>query len=296
MKVFDAELGDPNALAKAAAGCSHAIHAAGTRDRRTERKVLGWTHVAGTENVIAACRHAGVRRLTHLSCADVTLSAKPRVNWNEDRVLPSKGFDAHAETMARAEESVIGAGSGPFSTVVLRPAFVWGPGGERQEEWGTSTEICREGLAKGLALYSKGERFIGVSYIKNVAQAAWLSTQHDGAAGSVFHIVDAEMALAREFFTSLSEALELPPPRRGPGLGPSRLFARLSRLVGGQVSDAEILRRAQSHSFDSSRAREQLAFIPEVSQLEGMKALGDWARGLGGKEALAAGVKPTPTS
>lgn len=296
MRVFDAHLGDPSALAKVAEGCSHAIHAAGIRDRRATRKVLGWAHVAGTENVIAACRHAGVRRLTHISCADVTLSAKPRVNWNEDRVLPSRGFDAHSETMARAEESVIGAAAGTLTTVVIRPAFVWGPGGETQNEWGTAAEICREGLAKGLPLYSKGQRFVGVSYIENVAQAAWLTTQHEAAAGSVFHVVDAEMALAGEFFVSLSEALKLPPPRRGPGIGPARALAWLGRLAGGGTSDADVLRRAQSHSFDSSRARDQLAFVPEVTQAEGMKALAEWAAGVGGKEVLAGGVKATPSS
>lgn len=294
MRVFDAQLGDPSALAKAAEGCSHAIHAAGIRDRRAARKVLGWAHVAGTENVISACRHVGIRRLTHISCADVTLSAKPRVNWNEDRVLPSRGFDAHAETVARAEESVIGAGGGALTTVVLRPAFVWGPGGDTKSSWGTSPEIVQEGIKAGLPLYSKGERFVGVSYIENVAQAAWLTTQHEGAAGSVFHIVDAEMALAGEFFRSLSEALDLPPPRRGAGLALSRALAWFGRLGGGGTLDADILRRAQSHSFDSSRARDQLAYVPEVSQADGMKALSAWALSRGGKEVLAGAVKPTP--
>lgn len=296
MRVFDSQLGDPSSLANAAEGCSHAIHAAGIRDRRATRKVLGWAHVAGTENVIAACRHAGIRRLTHVSCADVTLSPKPRVNWNEDRVLPSRGFDAHAETMARAEESVIGAGVGALSTVVLRPAFVWGPGGETKSSWGTAAEICQEGLKAGLPLYSKGERFVGVTFIENVAQAAWLTTQHEGAAGSVFHIVDAEMTLAGEFFRSLSEALKLPPPRRGPGLTTSRALAWFGRFGGGGTPDTDILRRAQSHSFDSSRARDQLAFVAETGQAEGMNALSAWALDLGGKEVLAGAVKPTPAS
>ncbi len=293
--VFDGHLGEPAKLAEAAAGCRYAVHAAGTRDRNTSRKILGWTHVAGTDNVIAACQHAAIRHLVHISCADVTLQAAPRIHWNEDRVLSKAPFDAHAETMGRAEEAVIGAGTSSMTTNVLRPAFVWGPGGDGPGDLGTATDLCREGLAQGLPLFGPGDRFVSATYIGHVARASELAATAEGAAGSVFHLVDGELNLAREFFGGLSEALGLPVPRKGVGIGPSRLAAWFKRRLGGEApSAAHILRRAQSHTFSAERAREQLGFEPGMVAADGLVALRAWAESHGGAAALAAKVRHTP--
>ena len=49
---------------------------------------LRWVHVAGTENVVRAARHVGLRRVVHMSCAEVSLYAGDRMHWDEARVLP----------------------------------------------------------------------------------------------------------------------------------------------------------------------------------------------------------------
>ena len=76
-------LGDPNTIAAAATDCDVVFHCAGENSEHAAREALSWINVAGTENVVAATKHAKVRRLVLLSCADVTLLNTDRLNWKE---------------------------------------------------------------------------------------------------------------------------------------------------------------------------------------------------------------------
>src|SRR5688572_19652101 len=62
-----ASLGTPNAIADAAEGVEVAYHCASENAAGVSAPALSWINVAGTENVCAAARHAGVRRLVHVS-------------------------------------------------------------------------------------------------------------------------------------------------------------------------------------------------------------------------------------
>jgi nucleoside-diphosphate-sugar epimerase len=76
-------VGHPRQVAEAARGCELVFHAAGIASLHAPARVLRWVHVAGTENVLRAARHAKVKRVVHISCADVSLSAEDRMHWDE---------------------------------------------------------------------------------------------------------------------------------------------------------------------------------------------------------------------
>lgn len=259
-----ADLGDPEAIAKAAEECTHVVHAAGRR--HGTHAELGWANVAGTENVLNAASHAGVRRVVAISCADVTMTKRIRVNWNEDRVLTGRPLGSHAFTMNQAEERVIGAGKAEFETVVLRPALVWGAGDSRIDEW------LDEGRGKGLPLYGRGESFVATTHVENLAHCALLAATAEDAAGSVFHVVDDELNLARDYFEDLSRALDLPDPRK------SWLPFAAHFALASEHARVELVRRCRSHSFDQQRAIQTLGYTPKVSLTEGMARLSAWQR------------------
>lgn len=281
---FVGEFGDPKKIAEAAADCTVLVHAGGLRSHRASPQELGWTNVAGTENVLNASRHAGITRVIAIGCADVTMTSGKRVNWNEDRVLSVRAFDPHARSMARAEEQVIGAGGSTMETVVLRPALVWGAGATTQ-----LGELCAEGLHAGLPLFGRGEVFVATTHVDNLAHAVRLALEAEDAPGSVFHVVDQELSLARDFYGDLSRALGLPPPRTS--AAPFRwhylsaLWRRRRGASGAWPTD--VVRRARSHSFDQQRAITRLGYEPVVSLAEGMRELAAWALDQGGAEALA---------
>lgn len=293
--LFEGDLSSPQLMAAAAKGCEMAVHAAGEESHRATRRALGWIHVAGTENVVRAVEHAGVRRLVHLSCTDVTLHPGTRMGWNEDRVLTAPPADPHGATKLAAEELVIGSGGrgskgGAFETVALRPGLVWGPGPGQ-----TIPRLCAEALAAGgLRLYGSGRNLVPVTYSENLAHAVLCALQAPECTGNVYYVVDEELTLAGEFYTSLSAALGLPPPRK------SLLGARLELTLAGwrkRLGSAgpwpsDVLRRAFTASFDPSRAINHLDYRAPVPQLDGFAALAAWAERQGGPEALAERARP----
>ncbi len=292
--VHEGTLADPRAIAKAAEDCEAVVHCAGETSHRASPEALGWINVAGTENVVNAAQHVGVRRLVHISCTDVTLIKGPRVNWKEDRVIMQKPMNAYAQTKALSEEFVIGSGGlgssgkAPFETVVLRPALLWGAGDTSQ-----LPRLCAEGLDKGLSLFAKGENLIATTHVVNLAEAVHRSLTIEQAAGGLFFVLDRELTLSQDFYGSLSAAVGLPKPRRGLGLAMEYKRAALRRrLKQSGAWPSDVARRGQSHSFDSRHSSEVLQYEPPMSQGEGMAGLAKWAERVGGAKAIAALARP----
>lgn len=278
-KVFEGDLGDPNALARAAEGCDVVVHAAGRHDDHATLEELGWLHVAGTENVVNAARHVGVRRLVHVSSSDATLHRGPRVAWNEDRTLTHPPLGVVGRTKLEAEELVVGAGGDDrrLEVLVLRPGRVWGAG-----DTSRLPSLVAEGLSGGIALYGPGTNLVATTHVENLAHAAVLATRAE-ATGAIVYVLDAELNLANEFFGALSTALGLPSPRTS-SLGVRGQLALAWTKRG--VAVPEILRRAQSASFDPRRARDLLDYEPQVTFADGMRSLADWAERMGGASAV----------
>ncbi len=276
---FVGDLGEPNGIARAAEGCEIVVHAAGRHDDHASLQALGTLHVAGTENVVRAARHVGVRRLVHVSSSDATLHRGPRVGWNEDRTLTHVPLGVVGRTKLEAEEVVVGAGGdGALEVVVLRPGHVWGAGDRSR-----LPALAAEGLRGGVALFGRGDNLVATTHVDNLAHAAALAAEAS-ATGAIVYVVDAELNLAGDFFGAWSAALGLPTPRRS-ALGlRGHLALPWTRRA---VPVPEILRRGQSSSFDPRRARELLGYEPRVSLSEGMRGLADWAERAGGARELA---------
>ena len=86
------------------------------------------TNVTGTENVIAACKKHGVRRLVYTSTPSVVHGGGDLEGADESVPYP-KHFEAYyPETKAKAEQAVLAANGPELATVALRPHLIWGPG------------------------------------------------------------------------------------------------------------------------------------------------------------------------
>lgn len=286
VRVFEGDVGDPSAIARAAEGCDVVVHAAGRHDDRASLQELGMLHVAGTENVVRAARHAGVKRLVHVSSSDATLHRGPRVGWNEDRALSHLPLGVVGRTKLESEEIAIGAaGDRRLEVVVLRPGRVWGA-----RDRSRLPALAAEGLRGGIALFGPGTNLVATTHVDNLAHAAALATRSE-ASGSIVYVLDAELNLATDFFGALSTALALPPPRTS-ALG---VRGHLALSWTKSVSPEEILRRAQSSSFDPRRARDLLGYEPRVSLGEGMRELATWSLEDGGVRALVEGAQKPST-
>ncbi|MCB9594990.1 MAG: NAD(P)-dependent oxidoreductase [Sandaracinaceae bacterium] len=278
------DLGDPDSIAVAAEGCSHVINAAGIVDPDAHPRALRWTHVAGMENLLNACRHAEVERLVHVSCTDVTLANHDRVHWDELKPVPGKPFGPRAQSLQLAEDLALSASSPELATLSLRGAWVWGPG-----DTSRLPQLCAEGLDGGIKLVGSGTTYLATTYIDHLVEATVTALTAPEAPGRAYHVVDPVFQHARDFFSALSEALGLPRPRDG---SPFALAWPIARVRGqGAV---ELLQRGKSTLFDFSQACGKLSYDPQVELEAGLAAVAAWVEEQGGPKAVAAMKRPPP--
>lgn len=286
---FHGGLGDPSAMAIAAEGVEFVVNAAGIVSPQAAPRALRWTHVAGTENVVNACKHADVRRLVHISCTDVTLGNVDRVHWDEGRPLPGRPFGERARALQLGEEIAISASCGELEVTALRPAWVWGPG-----DTSRLPALCREGRSGGIRLVGDGTTFLATTYIDHLVDAAMSALSAPDAVGRTFHVVDPVFQHAREHFGALSEALGLPPPRRGPPFAVSWPIARMAGRAPGGLAPEALLQRGRSTLFDFNIAIGKLSYEPNVTIEQGMEATARWVEAQGGPDAVAQLERPAP--
>jgi nucleoside-diphosphate-sugar epimerase len=289
-----ASLGDPNAIADAADGVDVVYHCAAENSQAVPPRSLAWINVAGSENVLNAARHAGVRRLVHVSCADVTLVNRDRMNWKESRQLDERPLDEVSYTKLLAEELVLAGSTGSLEVVALRPAWVWGPGDRR-----TLPALCREAQSGRVTLCGSGENLVPTTYIDNLVDALLLAATAAASdvAGRAYHVLDADTLNAREFFEQLCAALGLRPPARGIyGLAYAMAWVRERARLSG-MKRADVARRGRSSLFDGVAAVRELGYTPKITVEQGMQAVATWAKQLGGATAIAATERtPSPAA
>lgn len=280
---FVGSLGDPNTIAEAARGCEAMVHAAGSACVRSSARALGWVHVAGTENALTAAEYAGCRLFVHLSCTDATLVRAGRPFWDESVTPTEAPLGALAQSKLAAEEIVQVSGNAMLRTVVLRPAMVWGPGDRtRLPRW------CAWALDGRLRLVGGGGHMMATTFVDNVAHGVALSLVHEVPSGRVFHILDAETPLARDFFREVCSAAGVAGPKQGHSRGLELALARARRWVGAEgMLPVEVVQWGASTSFNGSRARVELGYAPVVDRATGMARLAEWIGAEGGTEAVA---------
>jgi len=94
-EVVQGDINDPRSLAAAMEGAAAVVHLVGII---RERRGAGFhkVHVQGTENVLRACRRAGVARLLHMSALGARPDARAcyhRTKWAAEEAVRASGLD-----------------------------------------------------------------------------------------------------------------------------------------------------------------------------------------------------------
>ena len=120
---------DPDCVRDACRDVDVVVHAASLVDwGQTTPERLEAVNLGGTQNVIDACREAGVRGLAYTSTMDVVCGASPVVDADETLPFPERFTNDYARTKARAEERVLAANGPELATCALRPCGMYGEG------------------------------------------------------------------------------------------------------------------------------------------------------------------------
>ncbi len=236
------------------------------------------TNTLGTNNVLAACRAAGVRKLIFTSSPSVVYDGRPHQNANESLPYPTRYFCHYPHTKALAEKAVLAAsGQNGLVTVSLRPHLIWGP-----RDRHLIPRIIQRAAAGRLRRVGDGKNLISVSYVENVAQAHLLACDAlapgSPVAGRAYFINEPEPVNLWNFVNDLLRRAGLPAVTKsisarvawpiGAALeGVYRVLRLpgeppLTRFVASQLST--------SHWYDVSAARRDFGYRPIVLMEEGL--------------------------
>ena len=262
-----------DAMVHAVAGCDAVIPSAARVTPFGRIDDYYDTNVRGTDNLLAACEVAGVRKLVFTSCASVVLDRGDLNGVNETQRVPSRAPTPYIATKAIAERHVLAANGADFATVALRPHLLWGPG-----EATLLPRLASLAKAGKLRLFGEAGKKIDSCYVDNAADAhvAALERLEPGApiAGKAYFITQGEPASVEGFVNGLLRAAGYPAETRRLSAPVARMLAStapLRRAVGSDplVTDDLLALFGQATWFNIAAARRDLDYQPRVGMAEG---------------------------
>ena len=267
------DLDDRDAMRAGADGCEVAFHAAAKVEDWGDPADFERLNVRGTQNVIDACRDAGVRRLVHVGTEAALMVGQPLINVDESTPLRPDSAALYSSSKAKAEQLVRDAGG--LETVVVRPRFVWGRGDT------SLLPAIIEMVASGRFRWiGGGGQLSATTHIDNTVEGLWLAATK-APAGSVYFVTDGEPAVFREFLTELLATQGVTVPDRSVPAGVARVAAaaseRIWRLLKRPgpppLTRFAVWVSSQECTIDISRAERELGYRPVISRETGFAEL-----------------------
>ncbi len=263
------ELLDRSALERAFAGCDAVVHVAALYSFDARAEELERVNVAGTENVLAACAAAGVRRLVHTSTAGTCGPVPGRPASEEDGPPEHELVVPYKRTKLAAEERVLAAAADGLDAVVVNPTAPVGEGDRKP----TPTGRMIAGVASGRipAYVASG---LNVVDVRDVARGHVLALER-GRAGERYLLGGVNLTLA-ELFAAIARIAGRARPRVKV---PYPVTVGAAQL--GLANRDEVRLARMPMFFSSAKAERELEYRPGPVE----PALARAVAGLAGREA-----------
>lgn len=273
-----ADVADSAAIRDAAAGKQAVVHLAAKVNVVGPWREYHRANIDGTQNVVEACREAGVTRLVHVSSPSVAHGGRSLVGVGAEPADPTSARGPYARSKAVAEQIALGANEGPLAVVAVRPHLVWGPGDTK-----LIGPIVTRARAGRLPLVGSGAALIDSTFVDNAVDALVAALDRcSDVRGEALVVTNGEPRPIGDILNAICAAGSVRPPRyrvpkrlaMGAGAVLQAVWPErrgeppITRFVAEQMSTA--------HWFDQRRTREALHWQPRVSLDEGFAALTRW--------------------
>jgi nucleoside-diphosphate-sugar epimerase len=224
--------------------------------------------------LVEQAREAGVRRLVHVSSVGVH-GDLARVPAGEDE--PCRPKSAYGASKLKGEELVREAAQRcGLPVVVLRPAWVYGPGCPRTEK------LYRALRRRRMPVIGRADNRRHPLFVDELLGACRLALLREEAVGQILLLAGPEIVTSRELIETACEALDVPRPwlhlPRAAGLALALAceagFGALGREPPFSRRSLEFF--ATDNGFDVGRARRVLGFEPRVTLREGLARTRPW--------------------
>lgn len=190
------ELTEPAAWRNQVTGSDVVFHLAAETDITADRARHELVSVRGTRAAVEAARDARVPRFVHCGSEAALLAGDPLVDVDESAPLRPDSEAAYCAVKAVAEQIVLEANAPGFTTVSIRPRFVWGPG-----------SILTDGLvaaakAGQFAWLGGARHTTDITFVDNAVEGLVLGWRH-GRPGQAYFVTDQHRVVLREFLETL---------------------------------------------------------------------------------------------
>ncbi len=280
VEVVRADLSDADACLEALRGADAVIHVAAKAGVWGTEASFYAANVQATDNVVAACRALGVRKLVYTSTPSVVHTGGDVNGVDESMPVATHFSAAYPRTKAMAESHVLAANDARLATVALRPHLIWGPGDTQ-----LTARVWARARAGRLRLVGGGTKWIDTIFVENAAEAHLSALDRlapDAAcAGKAYFITQGEPVPQKAFIDGMLAAGGLPPCEKS-------IPPALAWLVGAMLEvlwtvlrrqDEPLMTRflaeqlATAHWYNIDAARRDLGYVPRITVAEGLRRL-----------------------
>ncbi|KQS67599.1 hypothetical protein ASG32_30390 [Methylobacterium sp. Leaf361] len=263
-----AHLADVDAMARAFRGADAVAHCAARSTAWGSRAAFEADNVAGTANVVAACRRAGVPRLLHISSASVYFELADREDVREDSRLPSP-FNEYARSKVLSEAKAL---QFEGDVAILRPRGIFGPGDPT-----LVPRLARAARRGRLPLLRGGTARASLTHVDAVSSAILAAATAPAPLRATYNVAHVEAAVVRDLVERVMAALGRPFTwRRIPmpvALAAARASETAAAVLGGREPAATpyaLGLLAHTHTLDTRAIREDLGWTSPLTLEEGL--------------------------
>jgi nucleoside-diphosphate-sugar epimerase len=269
VEVFQGDLADSAAVARAVDGCDAVIHTAAKAGVWGSWDDYYRPNVLGTQNILEAMRRHGVARLVYTSTPSVVFNGESQAGADES--LPyGQNFPCHyPHTKALAEKAALAAHGANLRVIALRPHLIWGAGDPHL----VPRILTR---AHRLRIIGDGRNRVDLTHVRHAAQAHLLAldalaTPTHPAAGRAFFISDGSPVALWEWINDLLRCLGRPLITRRISLRTAHTAGviletlwRTLPFLGGEPPMTRFVATelAKDHWYSIAAARQMLRYNP----------------------------------
>lgn len=268
-------LNDMASLEKAVSRVDWVFHLAGVT-RAIKKETYFEANDAGTNNLILAClkKNSGLQRFIYLS-SQAAAGPSPNRCWKRE-MDPCEPVSYYGRSKRLGEKAVL-AHSHEIPVLILRPSSVYGP----RDKDVLPFFKC---LSKRIKLCPVGpDQHLSLCHVMDIVQAMLLAAETQTLSGDIFFVSDGNDYRMDEIGDIMAEAI-----------GVSALRLRIPKsMISGLASFSDILSKFFKVDFpitrdkanemiqknwvcDITKAKNILAFKPDVSLSEGAKSTFEW--------------------
>lgn len=256
-------------------GVGAIVHCAAFVEEWGTREQFWEGNVDGTTQLLEVARAAGVERFVHIGTEAALFDGHDLVRVDERAPYPARQRFLYSETKAEAERRVLAANAPDFTTVSLRPRFVWGP-----RDASVLPAIVRMAREGSFAWLDGGRTLTSTTNVANLAHAVTLALVR-GRGGEAYFVADDGERTLRDFLTALAATAGVELPARNI---PRALARSLATIVEGiwrlfriertpPMTRFAIYMMSATVTVSTDKAKAELGYAPVVSLDEGLAAL-----------------------